>query len=263
MEAEALTQFARSRRDRGIEPGTGCLWVSGLLINRQVTWLSPFSTQARRWTIARMRSRPEPALTGPVAQLELAPAWQQHAECVNHAGEVDFFPAAWRVRARREGGVRGVSRTERVSRVRAADESRARCVGRAERTGAALTAARSSPRGVRSSPFALNCRLRTAGDAAAPAENDHVDRERDADRDRDRERAAGHDDCGEDDPRARAPARSGGSAAGGAAPRARARGDEPFAGAVAVCASTSPWSSRRRPSRSCARGRTPDGDLCG
>jgi len=41
-----------------------------------------------------MRSRTEPAMTEiQLAQLELAPSWQQYAECVNHAGEVDFFPA--------------------------------------------------------------------------------------------------------------------------------------------------------------------------
>ena len=33
--------------------------------------------------------RPSPPVTDP----DLAPAWQQHAECLNYAGQVDFFPA--------------------------------------------------------------------------------------------------------------------------------------------------------------------------
>jgi WhiB family redox-sensing transcriptional regulator len=37
-------------------------------------------------------SRSEPR-SAPVAFEELAPAWQQSAECVRHAGSVDFFPA--------------------------------------------------------------------------------------------------------------------------------------------------------------------------
>jgi WhiB family redox-sensing transcriptional regulator len=33
--------------------------------------------------------RPSPPVTDP----DLAPVWQQQAECLNHAGQVDFFPA--------------------------------------------------------------------------------------------------------------------------------------------------------------------------
>ncbi len=40
-----------------------------------------------------MRSHYEPGVEPFPADVDLAPAWQQYAECVNLAGEVDFFPA--------------------------------------------------------------------------------------------------------------------------------------------------------------------------
>jgi WhiB family transcriptional regulator, redox-sensing transcriptional regulator len=41
-----------------------------------------------------MRSRPETGTGSPVlTEADLAPTWQQFAECVNYAGQVDFFPA--------------------------------------------------------------------------------------------------------------------------------------------------------------------------
>lgn len=41
-----------------------------------------------------MRSSPEPGTTAPgLSDPELAPSWQQFAECANYAGRVDFFPA--------------------------------------------------------------------------------------------------------------------------------------------------------------------------
>jgi WhiB family redox-sensing transcriptional regulator len=77
-----------------IGPGGGCLWTSGALINKQVTRLSPVFPQPARRTIARMPSRLEPTLTeNTVTENDLASGWQQFAECVQHAGEVDFFPA--------------------------------------------------------------------------------------------------------------------------------------------------------------------------
>lgn len=72
-----------------IGPGRGCLWTSGVLINKQVTRLSPFFPQPARRTIGRMPSRFEPTLT----ESDLTSGWQQFAECAQYAGEVDFFPA--------------------------------------------------------------------------------------------------------------------------------------------------------------------------
>ena len=41
-----------------------------------------------------VRERVLPDLDLPtLGDAELAPAWQQHAECVHYAGRVDFFPA--------------------------------------------------------------------------------------------------------------------------------------------------------------------------
>ena len=40
-----------------------------------------------------MRARPDTDLTAAFAAEDVAPAWQQHAQCVSCAGEVDFFPA--------------------------------------------------------------------------------------------------------------------------------------------------------------------------
>ena len=41
-----------------------------------------------------MRSRPDPDVAELVlTEADLAPSWQQFAECVHYAGEVDFFPA--------------------------------------------------------------------------------------------------------------------------------------------------------------------------
>jgi len=41
-----------------------------------------------------MRSRPDSDLAEPVySESDLAPTWQQFAECVHSAGQVDFFPA--------------------------------------------------------------------------------------------------------------------------------------------------------------------------
>jgi WhiB family redox-sensing transcriptional regulator len=77
-----------------IGPGSGCLWTSGALINKQLTRLSPFFPQPARRTIAGMPSRFEPTLTETaVTENDLAAGWQQFAECVHHVGEVDFFPA--------------------------------------------------------------------------------------------------------------------------------------------------------------------------
>ena len=41
-----------------------------------------------------VRTRPDIDLTeSRFSDDDVAPAWQQHAECVHHAGQVDFFPA--------------------------------------------------------------------------------------------------------------------------------------------------------------------------
>ena len=40
----------------------------------------------------RSRREPDPGDLG-LDDSDVAPAWQQFAECVHHAGEVDFFPA--------------------------------------------------------------------------------------------------------------------------------------------------------------------------
>jgi WhiB family redox-sensing transcriptional regulator len=73
---------------------SGGLWTARLLINRQVTRLSPSFTQANRQRITGMRSSSEPGVIDlALTDQDLTPAWQQDAECVNHAGRVDFFPA--------------------------------------------------------------------------------------------------------------------------------------------------------------------------
>lgn len=77
-----------------ILPGRAVLWTGQVVVNRQPTWLSPFFAQAGTRRIPAMASRlPRDLVEQPVLDADLSTAWQHEAECVHHAGEVDFFPA--------------------------------------------------------------------------------------------------------------------------------------------------------------------------